>query len=901
MKSGSRFLLASFILTLGLGARETAHAQHPSLAAIAAAKSATASSERPKSKLDLVTEGMKTAGENGLFKMWYNDQRLLILIKSSDLDKEFIVLTSIAKGISRNDVIGGMYLGFDDDVIWVFKKVGDNLHIVRRNVRFLASPGTPEADAVSMAYSDSVLYSLPIVTDAEGGHVVDFTRAFMNDDQMIGRSIGAPGPPFHFVSDRSTWAKVKVFKDNAELRVAAVYSGMQNLQTVIDPRGVQIQVHYGISRLPATDYRPRKADDRVGYFLTVRKNFSDKEDDQHFVRYINRWNLKKESPESTISAPVKPIKFYIEDTVPKNLRPYVAEGILEWNKAFEKLGYYNAIHVEQPGDYEKYKEDIDPEDINYNFFRWITAEAGFAIGPSRVNPKTGEILDADILFDDGFLRYWKQEYEVMTPQTLAELFGHPTARLADANKLFEEAHQALEHGASCRCTYCRGMQHQMGFAASVLMAKGATDDKGKLPEEFVHQALKEVVMHEVGHTLGLRHNFKASAWKDLKEINDKAKAPGQATVGSVMDYAPPNITPAGVTQGYYYTPTIGPYDYWAIEYGYKEFSGSESTELAKVAARGTEPALQYATDEDVFFGSDPLVNLFDLGHDPMDFANRQMKLSTELMPKLLERSVKKGEGYQKARQAFNKMFQEYWRTAQYAAKFPGGVFVNRDHDGDPNQRPPFTMVDVKQQREGMKLLAEHVFSAPKYDPKLLNYLPASHWLHWGMVFPSRLDYPIYETVGAMQEFILFDLLNARTLQRLHDNELKVVGDGDRYTMAEHVRTLVEAIFSEWKEAKPGKYTDSTPFIAGFRRNLQRMALSDLAFFVQESFSGPEDIRTLARMHLTALDQQLSALLQPTDPKLKDLKLDDYSRAHLLDSQKRIHQILNAQLILQSVD
>jgi hypothetical protein len=894
MKSASRFLLASLILFLGFGTRQHAAAQHPSLAAIAASKSAAATSSTTKSKLDLVTEGMKTVGENGLFKMWYNDQRLLILIKSSDLDKEFIVVTSIAKGISRNDVIGGMYLGFDDDVIWVFKKVGDNLHVVRRNVRFLANPGTPEADAVSMAYSDSVLYSLPIVTDADGGHLVDFTRAFMNDDQMIGRSIGAPGPPFHFVPDRSTWAKVKVFKDNAELRVAAVYSGMQDLQTVIDPRGVQIQMHYGISRLPSTDYKPRKADDRVGYFLTVRKNFSDKEDDQHFVRYINRWNLKKESPDSALSAPVKPIKFYIEDTVPKNLRPYVAEGILEWNKAFEKLGYYNAIHVEQPGDYEKYKEDIDPEDINYNFFRWITAEAGFAIGPSRVNPKTGEILDADILFDDSFLRYWKQEYEVMTPQTMAELFGHSSAKLGDVNKLIEEARHQLEHGAGCRCTYCRGMQHQMGFAASVLMAKGATDEAGKLPEEFVHQALKEVVMHEVGHTLGLRHNFKASAWKSLKDVNDKK--PGEATVGSVMDYAPPNITPAGVTQGYYYTPTIGPYDYWAIEYGYKEFSGSESTELAKVAGRCTEPALQYATDEDVFFGSDPLVNLFDLGHDPMDFANRQMKLSTELMPKLLERAVKKGDGYQKARQAFNKMFQEYWRTAQYAAKFPGGLLVNRDHDGDPNQRPPFTMVDVKQQRDGMKLLAEHVFSAPKYDPKLLNYLPASHWLHWGMVFSSRLDYPIYETVGRMQEFILFDLLNARTLERLHDNELKVVGDGDRYTMAEHLRTLVEAIFSEWKEAKPGKYTDSAPFIAGFRRNLQRTALSDLAFFVQESFSGPEDSRTLARMHLTTLDGQLKAILDQ-----KDLKLDDYSRAHLLDSQKRIHQILNAQLILQSVD
>jgi hypothetical protein len=894
MKSASRFLAASLVLTLGLGSCQRAMAQgRPSLAAIAAAKSAS-TSEHPKSKLELVTEGMKTTGENGLFKMWYNDQRLLILIKSSDLDKEFIVLTSIAKGISRNDIIGGMYLGFDDDVIWVFKKVGDNLHVLRRNVRFLASPGTPEAEAVSMAYSDSVLYALPIVTDAEGGHVVDFTRAFMNDDQMIGRSIGAPGMPFHFVPDRSTWAKIKVFKDNAELRVAAVYSGMQNIQTVIDPRGAQVQVHYGISRLPSTDYRPRKADDRVGYFLTVRKNFSDKEDDQHFVRYINRWNLKKESPESAVSAPVKPIVFYIEKTVPKNLRPWVAEGILEWNKAFEKLGFYNAVHVYQPGEYEKREDEIDPEDINYNFFRWITAEAGFAIGPSRVNPKTGEILDADILFDDSFLRYWKQDYEIMTPQTLAELFGHSTAKLADAQKLFEEAHEQLEHGSHCRCTYCRGMQHQMGFAASVLMAKGATDAKGKLPEEFVHQALKEVVMHEVGHTLGLRHNFKASSWKELKDVNEKK--PGEATVASVMDYAPANISPAGTAQGYYYTPTIGPYDFWAIEYGYKEFSGSESAELAKIAARCSDPALQYATDEDVFFGTDPLVNLFDLGHNPMDFANRQMKLSTELMPKLLEKAVKKGEGYQKARQAFNKMFQEYWRTAQYAAKFPGGLLVNRDHDGDPNARAPFVMLDVKQQRDGMKLLAEHVFSAPKYDPKLLNYLPASHWLHWGMAFPFRLDYPIYETVGIMQEFILFDLLNSRTLNRLHDNELKVVGDGDRYTVSEHLRTLVEAIFSEWKEAKAGKYTESAPYIAGFRRNLQRKTLGDLAFFVQESFSGPEDIRTLARMHLATLESQIKAILDQ-----KDLKLDDYSRAHLLDSQKRIHQVLNAQLILQSVD
>ena len=436
----------------------------------------------------------------------------------------------------------------------------------------------------------------------------------------------------------------------------------------------------------------------------------------------------------------------------------------------------------------------------------------------------------------------------------------------------------------------------MGFAASVLMARGLTDAKGKLPDEFIHQALKEVVMHEVGHTLGLHHNFKASAWKDLKQIDDKTKAVNEPIVASVMDYSPANIAPASGKQGYYYTPTIGPYDYWAIEYGYKEFSGNESEELGKIASRGTEPALQYATDEDVAYGTDPRTNLFDLGKNPIDFASRQMKLSTELMPKLLERAVKKGEGYQRARQAFNKLFQEYWRTAQFAAKFPGGLFVHRDHQGDPHARPPFMLLTAKEQREGLKLVADHVFRTPSYDPKLLNYLPATHWSHWGIVESYRLDYPIAEYVATMQEMILYDLLNPMTMARLHDNELKIVSDADRYTLAEHLRTVVETIFTEWKDGKAGKYSDTKPYIAEFRRNLQRMALKDLAYLVQEPYSGPEDARTLARMHLQSLDTQIAALFAK-----RDFQLDDYTKAHLQDCQKRIEQVLNARVQLQNVD
>ncbi len=899
------------LLGLFLIGTTVAFAQDAKAAAAESASSGAseATKVRPKSKLEMLTDGLKEAGpsDGGLFKLWYNDQKLLGVIKASDLGREFLVLPSIAKGISRGMVLGGMSWGFEDDVLWTFRKVGENIHVIRRNVRFTANPNTPEADSVSLAYSDSVLYSLPVLTEGAGGYVVDFGRLFMNDDLMIGRAIGSS---FRFVSERSTWAKVKSFSENIELELTAVYSGFESVQTVADPRGVQVNVHYSISRLPSSDYRPRRADDRVGYFVTAIKNFSDKEDDENFVRYINRWNLKKETKEGTLSAPSRPIVFFIEKTVPLNLRPYVMAGILEWNKAFEKLGYYNAIQVMKPGDVNYDVDAVDPEDVRYNFFRWITAEAGFAMGPSRVNPKTGQILDADIIFDDSFLRYWKQDYETFTPDKAAKLFGRPAEEKPVA-RLFDEARHFADGrhlGHECMCSY--GMQHQMAFGASVLMAEGKSDEGGKLPDEFVHQALKEVVMHEVGHTLGLRHNFKASAWKDLTQISDKSKGENEATVASVMDYSPANIVPAGATQGFYFTPTIGPYDHWAIEYGYKDVSGDEKAELNKIAARGAEAGLHYATDEDTrYFDSDPLTNTFDLGSNPVEFADRQMKLSGDLLPKVIDRAVKNGEGFQRARQAFGVLFSEYWRSALFAARFPGGVYVNRDHKGDPNARAPFELVDAKKQREAMKLLADHAFASPTYDPKVLNHLAATRWYHWGVRDYLRLDYPIHEFVQIMQEQILFRILNPITLERLRDNEVKTAADADRYTLAEHMRLTVESIFSEWKgEGKTGEYTDKAPYIPSFRRNLQRMTLIAMAdlitskyrFFVADGkfavVSPPEDARTLARMHLTALDQQITALLAKND-----LKLDDYSRAHLLDSQKRIQQVLNAQLDLPSVD
>lgn len=858
-----------------------AHAEETDAKAEAETKEA-----KKKSKFETLTEGMTKV--EGLLTLYHNDQKLLVALAPNDLNKNYIVLTSIARGISSGMVLGGMSWGFGDDIIWTFKKVGEKIHVLRRNVRFKAKAGTPEADAVKLAYSDSVLYALPIQTTEKGAHVVDMTQIFMSDAPQIGRAIGSG---FRFVADRSTWAKVKAFENNVELQVAAVYSGSRELETVSDPRGVQVNVHYSISELPKNDYKPRKADDRVGYFLTVIKDFSDDDDDQHFVRYINRWNLQKKDPDAEFSPPKDPIIFYMEKTVPVHLRPYVQAGIEEWNKAYEKLGFANAIQVRQQEDDATW----DPEDVNYNTFRWITAEAGFAMGPSRVNPMTGQILDADIIFDASFLRYWKTEYETFTPEDARRLMGfHPLHEDGEPEPLLEGRHLFSRH----HCSLSHGMQQQLGFAASVLTVRGATSAKGELPDEFIHQALKEVVMHEVGHTLGLRHNFKASSWKSIEDIDALDKDSQEATVASVMDYSPANIAPEGVKQGPYYTATIGPYDYWAIEYGYKSIKGNEDEELAKIASRGAEAGHDYATDEDTrSIDSDPLSNRFDLGRDPVSFAERQMKLSRELMPTVVDRAVEEGEGYQRARQAFGLLFSEYWRTAYFASRFPGGLYVHRDHKGDADRRPPFRVVDADRQRRAIKVLSETAFGTPQYDPELLNHLAATRWSHWGMPRYSRLDFPIHETVQMMQAGILGQLMNSYTLSRLHDSELKVDGNADAYTLAEHLGSIVGAVFAEWKGPdEASEYSNREPYISSFRRNLQRMALKQLASLVTSGYQVPEDARTLARMHLSRLGGQASKLL-----KNDTLKLDDYTRAHLLDSRSRIRQVLNAELEVLSVN
>ena len=576
---------------------------------------------------------------DGFIKLHQKNMRLYAELSPGDLNKDLMVAIAIARGIGQQPLLGGMTWGFGDNWIWQFRKVDDRIQIVRRNVRFRAASGTPQAKAVHLAYTDSIMFSLPIVTKSSSGNfVVDLTPVFMSDLPRISAVLQG----FNFAADRSSWAAVKGFKDNVTIEVAATYAGGRNIETVADARGVTLYIHYSVSRLPQTGYQPRLADDRVGHFLTVIKDYSKTGQEDQFVRYVNRWDLRKVEPSAAVSPPTKPIIFWIEKTVPYKFRGAVRAGILEWNKAFERAGFSNAIEVRQQPDDATW----DPEDINYNTFRWITASAGFAMGPSRVNPLTGEILDADIIFDADFIEKWTQMIEAETPGAAI-----PLPRAGNSAEGVQGIPSLLRHDHEAICDYSRVMGEQLAFGSMALGAGGKTISKEQLEKLFI-DGVKSVVTHEVGHTLGLRHNFKSSAYLTMEDISNPEKTADVGLAASVMDYVPVNISPKGKKQGDYFSRTIGPYDYWAIEYAYKPISGgadAEKAALAKIASRGTEPALQYATDEDIgTVEPDPLVNRFDLSSDPVEFARWRVELIDQLLPGLIDEIVEPGDDYYRA-------------------------------------------------------------------------------------------------------------------------------------------------------------------------------------------------------------------------------------------------------------
>lgn len=874
-------------------------------AAVFADGPASKPAEKPKPDFPPFDEVMKEykqipTAEDPFITLWHNKKTdsLRAQIPGGLIGKQFLIAASMSGG----PVATGFQL---DHFLAYFERMNKDLVLMQVDPRYVEGGDNPMADVIKRSYGgDIIMRKIPIVTMNGSDPVIDLDGLFKTDFLGVGGSFGGG-----ISSDLSKWSSMKAFPENVELSVDLAMMGRGE--------GRRMLFHYSISKIPdsANGYKPREADDRVGYFLTVRKDWSkDHDASTLFNRYVNRWRLEKRDPTAELSAPKNPIVWYIEKTVPLKYRRWVKEGILEWNKAFEKCGYLDAIECIQQEDYDSRTKDLDPEDVRYNFFRWIVTGRAFAMGPSRAHPLTGQIFDADIVFDDSMARSYVNSYDRLTGGDkkweaynpyMADFFKNfpqyeyksPRERLLpnvtvqiDPYADFENAlmRRMFERGRPvCECA--SGMAHQMEFSGIALEAAGL----GRNSDEFMGQIIKEVVMHEVGHCLGLRHNFKSSTWLPMKDIEEGSAV--EANVGSVMDYNPAIVAPRGAKQGNFVTRTIGPYDYWAIEYGYRTPGKPYSDEkdmLTKIAARSGEPGLDYATDEDTMsiLSADPYSNRFDMGKDITGYAENQIKLSRSLLEDLSKWAVKDGESYYRLKRAFTAIMGQRARVVSFVARFPGGQIINRDHKADPNERTPVMVVPAKDQREALEFVCKNVFAEDSYEisPELLSHMAPGRFNHWDSdEFDFFVDFNIHDFVAEAQSDVLFTMMNPFTIGRIHDNQLKFASSDEAYTLAEHMNSITDSIWSELDEGgREG--TEAKPYINSFRRNLQRNHLQELMDMVLGEPGGilPADANAIARLSTAKLSEKIGDVL-------KRSKLDTASEAHLRDVKTRIDKALEA--------
>jgi len=502
---------------------------------------------------EVVTDEFKAVGiafnpdgdKNAFYKLFHNKKTDQLLAVVSPLKTNFMISSSIhaAPGIAG-------WMWGDRVVRW--ERRDKKLLLIEPDLRNEGKKGTELSDAVRRTYTDRIIKTIDIKTMDKDGPVIDLGDLFKEDFGQIGRVFRGS-----LDASLAKWIKIKPFEQNLILTVESPYKGSGS--TFLGGRaseGTLIAVNYNISGMPVTDYKPRMADDRIGYFTTVRRDWSkDYKEKTLFNRYINRWHLEKQDPALEKSPVKNPIVFYIEKTVPIRFRNSVKEGILEWNKAFEQCGFLDAVQVYQQTDKNEHRYK-DPEDVNYNFFRWTASGVGIAVGPSRANPLTGQIYDADIVFDDGWIRGPTETHAVFGPKGVASLMNDPKlSAFLKAHPRFDftsrqerllpgygkdvTATQELKPDYSTladrysrqMCDYGASTQHELVMADTYFAGLGYDD----IPDEFLQQIVKEVVMHEVGHTIGMRHNFKASTWLPLEDVLKKTSETRPISA-SVMDY-----------------------------------------------------------------------------------------------------------------------------------------------------------------------------------------------------------------------------------------------------------------------------------------------------------------------------------------------------------------------------
>ncbi|MFY8020290.1 MAG: zinc-dependent metalloprotease, partial [Bacteroidia bacterium] len=602
---------------------------------------------------------------DGLFPLYQDttNGNTYMIVKKDQLGKDFIYFSYTADGV----VAAGHFRGsFRDNRLFTIKKYFDRIEFVIKNTGFYFDPQNPISKSAEANISQAILVNQKIVAEdaSKGEYLIDANSIFLTESLSQIKPSPNPGSRGFALGglskDKTKYISLKNYEKNTDVVVEYVYDNPAPMagggKEIADERAVSIFIQHSLIEAPVNNFKPRFDDPRIGYFSEQVEDMTT----TNAVAYkdmIHRWHLVKKDSNAALSEPVEPIVWRIENTTPKEFRATIKEAGEKWNIAFESAGFKNAIVIKEQPD----TADWDAGDIRYNVLRWTSSPqppfGGY--GPSFVDPRTGQILGADIML----------EYIFVTNRIKQE-------QLFEAGKAMESFDK---NGFMNYCDAGHHLHASTLFGASALQANGLSDIESR---EYIKQSLYYLVLHEMGHTLGLNHNMKASQMLKPSLLNNKELTRQIGLTASVMDYPAVNVALDKNKQGDYFTTRPGPYDLWAIQFGYSQGNGNEEEEkkrLLNLLSLSSDSLLIFGNDADdmrgIGSGIDPRVNVNDMSGDALTFASDRMFLANKIINGLKLRYTKEGESYHELRQAFNIAQNEYFYQLSVVSRYVGGVYV----------------------------------------------------------------------------------------------------------------------------------------------------------------------------------------------------------------------------------
>ncbi len=760
---------------------------------------------------DVITKEAKS--KRGLFITHQIENKIYYEIPTEHLNKDMLWVTQISK-TQAGSSYAGMPVG-DRVVRWELRGKQILLRDIKYSIR--ANVKDSVAAAVQSTNVAPIIRAFPVAAwGTDKKPVIDVTSLFTSDvtEFSAKRALSASSMD----SKRSYLDTIKAFPENVDVKVLATYNVGSSRGSTPSPfprRGsrrdptqssVTAVIHHSMMALPEKPMKPRVFDDRVGFF-TVRfqdyGNFGNHQVEE--VRYITRWRLEKKDPSAALSEPVKPIVFYVGRAVPDKWKPYVKKGIEMWKPAFEKAGFKNAIIGKMAPTVEE-DPDWDAEDARISTIRWLPSQTENAFGPHVNDPRTGEILEADVRIYHNVLKLVRDWYFVQA---------------AAADK--------------------RAQQLPM-------------------PDDLIGELLAYVVAHEVGHSIGFPHNMKASSAFTVAQLRDAEFTKKWGTEASIMDYGRFNYV-AQPGDGATLIPKIGPYDNFAVEWGYRQFKNSkeEKKGLAALLAKQKE-------DRMLRFGSadpseDPTRQTEDLGSDPIEATELGMKNIDRIAEFLVKACCKEGQDYDLLKNMYQQLIRQRSRELAHVASIVGGFENINLYFGDADRR--FHPIDGDRQRKAVQFLIKHGFTTNKklIDPAITRRLEANGAAN---------------RILSSQRSILRSLINKDRVERMSEHVAMSENSQNVYTPAEMLEDIRQGIWNTGKGSKVDLY----------QRNLQRAHIEVLASKIKTT-SDKSDlpalvraqlkaIRALAKAKLAARQRQLTSTAEGT----KITVVGDMVAAHL---------------------